>query len=66
MQYKIVQTVVPAETSAAATSKTKEAASAIEIEIQQLIDAGWELAGGAQIAATKLGHIMLIQTMTKA
>lgn len=65
MQYKIVRIVVPAETSSAATSKTEEACSSLEAEVQLLLDTGWQLTGGAQIAATKLGHIMMVQTMER-
>ncbi len=65
MQYKIAKVVIPAETSSIASSKTEEACSELEAEVQGLIDLGWELAGGANISATKLGHIMMTQTLIR-
>lgn len=53
MQYKIAKVVMPAETSSIASAKTEEACSALEAEVQSLIETGWQLAGGAQISLIK-------------
>ncbi len=65
MQYKIESLVVSAETTAQFEESVKLATASLKEKVQLSLSEGWELQGGAQITATKLGHIAIIQTMKK-
>ena len=65
MLYKILTKTAVSITTSGTAGETQKAADELAVEVQELLDDGWELVGGVAMSTTKLSIISIAQSLKK-